>query len=166
MPALWRPTSFGSTFDLPLSLAPLAPVRQHVSVISNLQPGDDNNMGSPDGGLKVFLTASRLDGASSINQVIGRLSESSVKLATLNLGLENNGYYWPPRIRRQQPGLLPGPQPGGPARWPNSAQCVVSVSKGSAQANVYHPQVAFERLFGSGGSGNGGSTDAGVSPRC
>jgi hypothetical protein len=37
---------------------------------------------------------------------------------------------------------------------------VASVSKGAAQANVYHPQVAFERLFGSGGS----SADGGVSP--
>ena len=164
VPALWRPTSFGSTFDLPLSLAPLAPVRQHVSVISNLQLGDDNNMGSHDGGLKVFLTASRLDGASSINQVIGRLSESSVKLATLNLGLENNGYYWPPQIVANSQGYYQAPNGEDRQDRCNSAQCVVSVSKGSAQANVYHPQVAFERLFGSGGSGNGGSTDAGVSP--
>jgi hypothetical protein len=37
VPALWRPTTFGSTFDLPYSLAPLASVRQHVNVISNLR---------------------------------------------------------------------------------------------------------------------------------
>lgn len=164
VPALWRPTTFGSTFDLPFSLAPLASVRQHVSVISNLQLGDDNNMGSHDGGLKVFLTASRLDGASSIDQVIGRLSESSVKLATLNLGLENNGYYWPPQIVANSQGYYQAPNGEDRQDRCNSAQCVVSVSKGSAQANVYHPQVAFERLFGSGGNGNGGSADGGVSP--
>jgi hypothetical protein len=166
VPALWRPAAFGSNFELPYSLAPLASVRQHVSVISNLQLGDDNNMGSHDGGQKVFLTASRLDGATSVDQVVGQLSESKVALRTLNLGLENNGYWWPPQIVPNAEGYYQAPNGEDRQDRCNSAQCVVSMSKGAAQANIYHPQVAFEKLFGSSGTPGtpGTPADGGVSP--
>jgi Protein of unknown function (DUF1552) len=174
VPSLWRPTTFGTTFDLPLSLAPLASVRQKVSVISNLNLGNDPNMGSHDGGRGLFLTASRLAGASSIDQVIGKLTEASVSVATLNLGIENNGYYWPSTIT---PSTFPMIDPTNNAIYsaPNGEDrqdrcsdtaCVVSMSQGATQANIYHPQVAFEKLFGSGGSGaSSGGADGGVDPK-
>lgn len=160
VPALWRPTAFGSSFDLPTSLAPLASVRQHVNVVSNLRLGDQDNMGSHEGGQKVFLTASRLAGASSVDQVIGKLSESVVHLPTLNLGIENNGWYWPPQIVANSQGYYQAPNGEDREDRCNGASCVVSVSQGTAQANIYHPQVAFERLFGSAPV----PTDGGVSP--
>jgi len=149
VPALWRPTAFGSSFELPTSLAPLASVRQHVNVVSNLRLGDQDNMGSHEGGQKVFLTASRLAGASSVDQVIGKLSESVVHLPTLNLGIENNGWWWPPQIVANSQGYYEAPNGEDREDRCNGASCVVSVSQGTAQANIYHPQVAFERLFGS-----------------
>lgn len=171
VPALWQPTAFGTTFDLPVALAPLASVRQYVNVVSNLRLGNDDNMGSHEGGQKVFLTASRLAGASSVDQVVGKLTEAKVKLPTLNLGIENNGYWWPPEIVANAQGYYEAPNGKDREDRCNGASCVISMSQGTAQANIYHPQVAFERLFGSGGSsgssdssGSTGGTDGGIDP--
>lgn len=177
IPSLWRPTALGSTFDLPLSLQPLASVRQKVSVISNMRLGADDNMGSHEGGLKLFLTASRLATATSIDQVIGKLSESTTALRTLNLGLENNGYWWPSSITPSHAPTIDlnnidlndtavYTSTDGADRQVRCSDnsCIASVANGTAQANVYHPQVAFEKLFGSASSTPSGGTGTGVDP--
>jgi hypothetical protein len=84
-----------------------------------------------------------------------------VVLPTLNLGIENNGYYWPPQIVPDAAGIYEAPNgEDREVRCTDSSSCVVSVSGGTVQSNVYHPQVAFERLFGAAGTGAGGPSPA------
>ncbi|MBK7862143.1 MAG: DUF1552 domain-containing protein [Archangiaceae bacterium] len=165
----WRPSSLGAGYALPFSLAALAPVRSHVSVISNLRLGPTNDMGSHGGGQRCFLTASdTLSGTTSLDVAIGKRTESQVRLPTLNLSLENNGYYWPPQIVADSSGIYQAPNgEDREDRCRDGDSCLVSVSSGTPVNNVYHPQVIYERLFGTapapgsgGGSGSSGQSAA------
>lgn len=168
VPAQWKPSTFGLRPTLPLSLEPLRDVMSNVSIVSNLRLGDDDNMGSHGGGQKCFLTSSTsFDGATSVDQVIGRLTEDRVRLSTLNFSLENNGYYFPPQIVANDSGVYEAPNgEDREDRCQDSESCRVSVVDGTTQANLYHPQVAFERLFGSlaGNTGAPASGESGPSP--
>ena len=163
VPALWKPSTFGPTPSLPLSLQPLAPVLQHTSILSNTRLGPADNMGSHGGGQKCFLTASdTFEGATSLDQALGALTQAQVRLPTLNLSLENNGYYWPPQIVADSAGIYQAPNgEDRQDRCQDSESCRVSVVSGTTQANTYHPQVVFERLFGAtSGGGTGGPSPA------
>src|SRR6185369_16294906 len=95
----WKPTTFGPSYTLPYSLTPLSAVKQHVSVISNMRLGPNADMGSHGGGQICFLTSSdSFSGSTSLDVAIGKLTQSQVRLPTLNLGIENNGYYMPSTI--------------------------------------------------------------------
>jgi hypothetical protein len=169
VPSLWKPQAFGASPTLPLSLQPLQDVLADVSIISNMRLGDTDNMNSHGGGQKCFLTSSlTFDGATSVDQVIGRLTEDQVRLSTLNFSIENNGYYFPPQIVENANGIYEAPNgEDRQDRCQDSESCRVSVVDGTTQANVYHPQVAFERLFGSLAGNTGGTStgsESGPSP--
>ncbi len=163
VPSLWKPTTFGPTPTLPQSLVPLAPVLSHTSILSNTRLGPTDGMGSHGGGQKCFLTASdTFDGATSLDQAIAALTQNEVRLPSLNLSIENNGYYWPPQIVADSSGYYTAPNnEDRQDRCQDSESCRVSVAGGTTQANLYHPQVVFERLFGTASSGGG---SAGPSP--
>lgn len=163
VPEHWKPTTTGAGYTLPLSLQPLAPIRSLVSVLSGMWLGPDEYMGSHGGGQKAFLTATDTQAAaSSVDQLIGRATEGIVRLPSLNLGIENNGYYWPPQIVANSSGIYASPNgEDREDRCKDADSCLVSVNAGVSQPNVYHPQVAFERLFGTMGTGgNGGDNTA------
>jgi len=159
VPEHWKPTTTGAAYALPLSLQPLAPVRSLVSVVSGMWLGPQEYLGSHPGGQKAFLTATdTLTGSSSVDQLIGRATERVVRLPTLNLGIENNGYYWPPQIVANSAGIYTAPRgEDREDRCKDAESCLVSVNAGVSQPNLYHPQVAFERLFGSTGAGGDAS---------
>lgn len=170
VPDRWRPATFGAGYTLTQSLAALAPVKSHVSVISNMRLGPSDGMGSHGGGQKCFLTSSdSLSGATSLDVALGKLTEKSVRLPTLNLSIENNGYYWPQQIVANASGIYEAPNGEDKQdRCTDAESCLVSVNAGTPQTNVYHPQVIFQRLFGSapvsGGGMSGGGGMTGPSP--
>jgi hypothetical protein len=100
MPA-WRPTRTGEGYDLPLILAPLAPVQAHVSVLSGLTnlAGRFNVPGDHARGTGCFLTCERplltadaniLNGI-SVDQVAAQAVGSATPYPSLQLGLEAGG---------------------------------------------------------------------------
>ncbi len=159
VPSLWKPATYGRDVALPLSLRPLAPVLAHTSILSNTRLGPTDGMNSHGGGQTCFLTASdTFVGATSLDQAIGQLTEAQVRLPTLNLSIENNGYYWPSQIVPDSAGIYTAPNgEDRQDRCQDSESCRVSVSSGTTQANFYHPQVVFERLFGAASGGGGAS---------
>ena len=98
--ATWHPAAAGAEFALPWTLEPLAPVREHVTVLSGLTldggrahgdgPGDHARAASS------FLTTAhpvKTGGAGiragvSVDQVAARTIGSATRFASLELGLE------------------------------------------------------------------------------
>jgi Protein of unknown function (DUF1552) len=150
VPSLWKPTGFGPGAQLPYSTAPLMSVLQHVSIVSNTRLGPSVNMGSHEGGQRCLLTATDAQtGATSVDQAIAQLTSDKVRLPSLNVGLENNGYFFPAdQIVADSSGIYQSANGEDRKDRCQDASCRISVANGTSQPNIYHPQVAFERLFG------------------
>jgi hypothetical protein len=99
MPA-WRPTTTGRDFALPAILAPLAPVRDHITVVSGLENYGASSQGDGPGdharGTGSFLTARHVrktDGADiqngiSVDQVAAMHLGPCTRFASLELGID------------------------------------------------------------------------------
>ena len=100
-PEEWKPENTGRGYDLKRILAPLAPVQDHVSVLSGLY--NDGAMSDRAGdharGTGAFLTAASLVytagsdiyNGTSVDQVAAQATGSATALPSMQLGIEGGG---------------------------------------------------------------------------
>lgn len=142
----WTPKEAGKRFELPRTLAPLADVREHVSVLSGL--AQDNARAKGDGAgdharsAASFLTGAhptKTDGADiragvSVDQVAAEKLGAETKLPSLEIGLEG--------------GRNAGQCDSGYAcAYSNN---ISWKSPSTPMAKEIHPKLVFERLFDGG----------------
>ncbi|WP_241759333.1 DUF1552 domain-containing protein [Pyxidicoccus parkwayensis] len=156
IPDQWFPTAEGSTYALPASLSPLEPVKNDVLVLSGLRLGSwDYYEKTHEGGFWMMLTASEriVTGTTdSIDQVIANATSSQVRVPSLTLSVENNGYYNPGYQDANGDGYI-DPKTSSyddtQDHCSGGEQCMVTFAKGQRLPNTYNPRVLFTRLFGS-----------------
>ncbi|MBZ4417342.1 DUF1552 domain-containing protein [Myxococcus sp. RHST-1-4] len=156
IPDQWFPTTEGANYALPASLSPLEPVKGDVIVLSGLRLGSwDYYERTHEGGFWMMLTASERIVAGttdSIDQVIAGATASQVRVPSLTLSVENNGYYNPGYRDENGDGFI-DPKTSSyddtQDHCTATEQCMVTFAKGQRLPNVYNPRVIFDRLFGS-----------------
>ena len=142
----WTPERSGYGFDLPHTLAPLAPVQDDVMVISGLthDKGRANGDGAGDHArsASVFLTGAqprKTDGSNirsgtSVDQVAAQIAGKATRFASLELGCE--------------PGRSAGNCDSGySCAYSSNISWSAEASPVGKETN---PQQVFERLFGDG----------------
>lgn len=96
----WTPEQIGRDYALTQTLAPLAPVKEDVLVLTGLEnePGDPDGAGDHGGGTGGFLTCtavnrstSDLRAAVSVDQMAAQRIGHLTRLPSLQLGLEESG---------------------------------------------------------------------------
>ncbi len=145
----WTPTGEGTTFEFSPILAPLAPVRERLLVISGLyqeqaEAGDDGASGDHTRGTSTWLTGvypKRTEGADvrngiSADQIAASALGKETALPSLELGIDLN--------------FLAG-------QCENSYSCVYLntlawSSPTTPLPTENNPRIVFERLFGDGGT--------------
>ncbi len=165
VPDQWFPTTEGPGYTLPPSLSPLAPVKDDVLVLSGLRLGSwDYYSQTHEGGFWMMLTAAEqivAGGTDSIDQVIASATASQVRVPSLNLSVENNGYYNPGYRDANGDGFI-DPRTSSYDDTQDycggGEHCMATFSKGQRLPNLYNPRVIFDRLFG--GLTQGGPTEA------
>jgi hypothetical protein len=161
---MWTPTTEGSGFALPPTLAPLQPVQDYVLVLSGLTlAGVGVDLGSHQGGEQALFTsvAKVVPGVtSSIDQVIAQKVGAATAAGSLQLGIEINGYYEP--YVDAGNGFIASPTPSfdDTKDYCDSDDCKASMVQGSRLPNLYNPRLVFQQLFGSLPGGAGGSSAA------
>lgn len=147
----WSPIKDGSDFEMTLSLAPLEPFRKHVTIISdtdcaNADPKSPEEVGGDHSrAAAVFLTGAHprmTEGAdyycgTSIDQIYAQKYGQDTPLPSLELGIEDAG------------SLV------GSCGFGYSCVYKYAVSWASPTKPMpvqIDPRIAFERLFGDGGS--------------
>jgi hypothetical protein len=147
----WSPAKEGSDFDSTLSLAPLEPFREYVTIISGTDCANADPKTTPEVGgdhsraAAVFLTGAHpkmTEGSDyycgpSIDQIYAQKFGQDTALPSIELGIEDAG------------SLV------GSCGFGYSCVYKYSVSWASATKPLpmeIDPRVAFERLFGDGGS--------------
>ncbi len=156
IPDQWFPSAEGSGYALPASLSPLETVKSDVLVLSGLRLGTwDYYERTHEGGFWMMLTASEqiVAGATdSIDQVIAGATASQVRVPSLTLSVENNGYYNPGYRDANNDGYI-DPKTSSyddtQDHCGGGEQCMATFAKGQRLPNVYNPRVIFDRLFGS-----------------
>jgi len=156
VPDQWFPTAEGSSYALPASLSPLETVKNDVLVLSGLRLGSWDFHEKPhEDGFRMMLTASEHIAAGatdSIDQVIARATASQVRVPSLTLSVENNGYYNPGYIDANADGFIDSKTysyDDTEDHCSGGENCMVTFAKGQRLPNVYNPRVLFDRLFGS-----------------
>jgi len=165
---MWTPTTEGSGFALPPTLAPLGPVKDDILVLSGLTLGGPGvNLGSHDGGMAALFTSAKaiVSGVTnSIDQVIAQKIGTGTAVPSLQLGIELNGYYDP--YVDDGTGFIQSPtsQYDDTRDICTDDQCKAAVVQGARLPNRYNPRLIFQQLFGSL-SGTGTGDDAAVARR-
>jgi uncharacterized protein DUF1552 len=157
---MWTPTTEGTGFALPPTLASLQPVQDYVLVLSGLTLGGVGvDLGSHQGGEQALFTsvAKVVPGVtSSIDQVIAQKIGTTNPVSSLQLGIEINGYYDP--YVDAGNGFIASPTPSfdDTKDYCDSDDCKASMVQGSRLPNLYNPRLAFAQLFGGlpGGAGS------------
>jgi len=165
VPEQWFPTTEGPGYALPPSLTPLAPVKEDVLVLSGLRLGAwDYYPRTHEGGFRMMLTAAEhivAGGTDSIDQVIAAATAAQVRVPSLTLSVENNGYYNPGYRDANGDGFI-DPRTSSyddtQDHCGDGEYCMASFSRGQRLPNLYNPRVIFDRLFG--GLAQGGPTEA------
>jgi Protein of unknown function (DUF1552) len=141
----WTPVSEGTNFELPRILAPLAPHRDHVSVLSGLTQNTGRALGDTDGdharASATYLTGvhpRKTDGAGicagiSVDQVAATHAGASTKLPSLELGCEDGH-------------LVGNCDSGYSCAYSNTLSWRTPSTPLPPEVN---PRLVFERLFGS-----------------
>lgn len=140
--AKWRPAEAGAAYTLSPTLAPLAPLRSKVAVLSNLanRPAKPDGPGDHASGTAAFLTAThpfKTDGANimngvSVDQVIAGALGQKTAFPSIQLGTEGGSSV----------GACDSGYSCAYARnisWAGPAQPL---------PKLINPQVVFDRLFG------------------
>ena len=156
IPDQWFPTTEGTSYALPPSLSPLEPVKNDVLVLSGLRLGTwDYYEKTHEGGFWMMLTASERIVAGttdSIDQVIAGATASQVRVPSLTLSVENNGYYNPGYRDENGDGFI-DPKTSSyddtQDHCGGGEHCMATFAKGQRLPNVYNPRLIFDRLFGS-----------------
>ncbi|MFP2959337.1 DUF1552 domain-containing protein [Myxococcus sp. 1LA] len=156
VPDQWFPTAEGANYALTPTLAPLAPVKDDVLVLSGMRLGSwDYFQSTHEGGFWMMLTASErivAGSTDSIDQVIARATSSQVRVPALTLSVENNGYYNPGYRDENGDGFI-DPRTSSyddtQDHCSGGDHCRVTFSRGQRLPNVYNPRIIFDRLFGS-----------------
>ena len=142
----WTPGATGTAFDLPATLAPLAPYRDQMLVLSGMQnsagdalPGEGESAPHERAG-GVFLTGVHplREGrvGTSIDQIIARELGQHTQLASLELGLHNTD-------------VVGSCEKG----WSCAYRMTLSWRSESTPLPIeYRPRAVFERLFGDSSS--------------
>lgn len=157
---MWTPTTEGSGFALPPTLAPLGPVQDYLLVLSGLTlAGVGVDLGSHQGGEQALFTsvAKVVPGVtSSIDQVIAQKVGAATAVGSLQLGIEINGYYEPYVDAGNGFILSPTPTFDDTKDYCDSDDCKASMVQGSRLPNLYNPRLVFQQLFGGppGGAGS------------
>jgi hypothetical protein len=163
---MWTPTTEGTSFTLPPTLAPLLPVQDYLLVLSGLTlAGTGVNLGSHQGGEQALFTsvANIVPGVTnSVDQVIAQKVGSGTALGSLQLGIELNGYYDP--ITDAGNGFIASPTASfdDTKDYCDSDDCKAAVVQGSRLPNMYNPRLVFQQLFGAPPGGTT-STSTGTS---
>ena len=147
---MWKPTTGeGALGVLPPTLAALESVKSDLLVFSTLKTGPDT-MGSHEIGLKALLTATDalIPGVDSVDQIIARKSASAVRFPSIQLAVENNGYYDPFTAVNGYKQYSNGNT--DTEDFCTDSGCRSSVVGGTLLPNIYNPRVVFEKLFGTG----------------
>ncbi|NMO22579.1 DUF1552 domain-containing protein [Pyxidicoccus fallax] len=156
VPNQWFPTTEGANYALPASLSPLEPVKGDVLVLSGLRLGSwDYYERTHEGGFWMMLTASEkivAGSTDSIDQVIANATASQVRVPSLTLSVENNGYYDPGYRDSNGDGFI-DPKTSSyddtQDHCTGADHCMATFARGQRLPNVYNPRVIFNRLFGS-----------------
>jgi hypothetical protein len=165
VPEQWFPTAEGTGYALPPGLSPLEPVKSDVLVLSGLRLGSwDYYPQTHEGGFWMMLTASEhivAGSTDSIDQVIAGATASQVRVPSLTLSVENNGYYNPGYRDANGDGFI-DPRTSSyddtQDHCGGGEHCMATFSRGQRLPNLYNPRVIFDRLFG--GLTPTGPTDA------
>jgi hypothetical protein len=161
---MWTPTTEGTGFTLPPTLAPLLPVQDYVLVLSGLTlAGPGVNLGSHTGGEQALFTsvAKIVPGATnSIDQLIAQKLGTQTAVPSLQLGIELNGYYDP--ITDAGNGFIASPTASfdDTKDYCDSDDCKAAVVSGSRLPNMYNPRLVFQQLFGAAPGGMTGSSSS------
>src|SRR6267154_3341180 len=146
-PGYWSPVQEGANFDFSFITKPLEPFRQYTTLISGLdmnesfateeEPGGDHAKGAAllSGARPRRNAVSPYLGV-TIDQLIANKYGQDTILSSLQLGVEDNGNF-------------------GNCNWGYSCAYTNSISWASPTEPLptqVNPRVAFERLFGDGGS--------------
>ena len=132
-PATWNVKGEGADYELSESLAPLAKLRQDVSILSNL---DNTGAGGHVGATSGFLSGIKMKNGVlgiSMDQLIANHIGDKTRFSSIVLGTE------PPRQGGAGPGL--------PIAYANTVSWASPNSRISPEIN---PQVAFDRMFRTG----------------
>ena len=132
-PATWDVQGEGADYKLSESLEPLSGLREHVSILSNL---DNTGAGGHVGATSGFLSGIKMKNGVlgiSMDQLIARHVGHKTRFPSIVLGTE------PPRQGGAGPGL--------PIAYANTVSWASPNSRISPEIN---PQVAFDRLFRTG----------------
>lgn len=140
--AYWTPSSTGSAFELPQTLAPLAPYKEQMLVLSGMNnsagdalPGEGESAPHERAG-GVFLTGvhplRQGQVGTSLDQIIARELGRQTQLASLELGLHNTD-------------IVGACEKG----WSCAYRMTLSWRSPTTPLPVeYRPRAVFERLFG------------------
>jgi hypothetical protein len=159
---LWTPTTEGTSFTLPPTLAPLLPVQDYLLVLSGLTlAGVGKNLGSHTGGEQaLFTSVSKIvpGVTTSIDQVIAQKVGAKTAVGSLQLGIELNGYYDP--YVDAGNGFIASPTPSfdDTKDYCDSDDCKAAMVQGSRLPNLYNPRLVFQQLFGAPPGGTGAAT--------
>ncbi|MAT12295.1 MAG: hypothetical protein CMM02_14970 [Rhodopirellula sp.] len=132
-PATWDVKGEGADYEISESLSPLLDLRDHVSILSNL---DNTGAGGHVGATSGFLSGIKMRNGVlgiSMDQVIARHTGNKTRFPSIVLGTE------PPRQGNAGAGL--------PIAYANTVSWSSPNSRISPEIN---PQVAFDRLFRTG----------------
>jgi hypothetical protein len=142
----WVPDTVGKDFALKQILAPLAPFRDQLTVLSNLAMRPDNVAGSGhatsnstylNGAVAKNTRGADVEAGTTIDQLIARKIGQDTPLPSLELAIEDNS---------NMVGICDGT---------SSCTYLDTLSWSSPTAPLpmqINPRVVFERLFGSGGT--------------
>ncbi len=95
IPAQWNPTITGPDYDLPLMLAGLAPVKQHVTVVSGMRVLTTNTSPHGSGPAGLFSGADLVDDTfvgPSIDQVIA--AEQATRFQSIEVAVQRSTNSW------------------------------------------------------------------------
>jgi hypothetical protein len=148
IPEQWDPTTVGAGFDLPPILAPLAPVRQHINVLSGLAHLEANTKGDGTGD-HPRASAAWLSGVHAYDRtrpgVEVRLATTADQLAANVIGRDTRL----PSIELTVEVPSQGSCDSGDCFYVNTVSWRNATTPNLTEV---HPRLVFERLFGSGGS--------------
>ena len=146
IPKAWLPTATGTGYEMPSTMSPLEPFREHMLVLSNLMQNSGRSLGDGAGdharagaswltGVHPKKTeGSGIHSGISADQIAAKEFSKNTQLASLEIGLE-------------EPNLAGGCDSGYSCAYTNTISWRTAITPNPMEVN---PRTVFERLFGDG----------------